>query len=267
MDLRRRFAFMAPASAPPDWHLLLIGRSALLLLLIAGWEVYARTFADAVLIAPPSAVVAALGPKIFGDPQVVAAIWATLIALAIAFALSVVVGLACGIAIGITTFGRSALMPAVLLLYAIPQAIMLPLFILGFGIGPASKIAFGFSHGVFPVLITTASAMRGVNPVILRGAVAMGATRMQIIRYIYWPHMWTSLFSAMRLAMTMTLLGVFLAELFVSTAGIGYFTRVFTETFDPAPLFALIAVLAFIAIFLNEGLRIFQRRALRWKSG
>lgn len=262
MNLRR----LAPASVPPDWHILWVGRGVLLLLLFAGWEAYARLFADAVLIAPPSAVIAALGPKIFGDPRVVAAIWGTLIELAVAFVLSVVVGVVCGIAIGITAFGRRSLMPAVLLLYAIPQAIMLPLFVLGFGIGPASKIAFGFSHGVFPILITTASAMRGVNPIILRGAIAAGATRLQIIRYIYWPHMWTSLFSAMRLAMTMTLLGVILAELFVSTAGIGYFTRVFAETFDPAPLFALITVLAAIAIVLNEVLRIFQRRALRWKS-
>lgn len=266
MNLRRRFAFIVPASAPRERHVLWLGRVALLLLLIAGWEVYARYFADAVLIAPPSAVIAALGPQILGDPRVVAAIWATLIELAVAFVLSVAVGVACGIAIGVTAFGRKSLMPAVLLLYAIPQAIMLPLFVLGFGIGPASKIAFGFSHGVFPILITTASAMRGVNPIILRGAIATGATRTQIIRYIYWPHMWTSLFSAMRLAMTMTLLGVILAELFVSTAGIGYFTRVFTETFDPAPLFALITVLAFVAIFLNELLRLFQRRALRWKS-
>ena len=49
-----------------------------------------------------------------------------------------------------------------------------------------------------------------------------------------------SFFVGLRLAMTMTMLGVILAELYVSTAGVGYFTRVFAENYNPAPLFALV---------------------------
>ena len=45
-------------------------------------------------------------------------------------------------------------MPIVLLLYGTPQITILPLFILYFGIGPASKIAFGVSHGIFPIIVT-----------------------------------------------------------------------------------------------------------------
>jgi ABC-type nitrate/sulfonate/bicarbonate transport system permease component len=243
-----------------------LGRLGLLLLLLAAWEIYGRFYADAVLIAPPSRVVAALGPSIFGNPQVASALFSTLVALCAAFLLSVIVGILVGIAVGISDFGRRSLLPPILLLYAIPQSILLPLFILGLGIGPASKIAFGFSHGVFPILVSTISAMRGVNPLLLKAATAAGASTIQVLRYIYLPHMRTSLFSALRLAMTMTMLGVLLAELFVSVGGIGYFARVFTETFDPAPLFALISVLAIIAIALNEGLRLLQLRFSRWMA-
>jgi NitT/TauT family transport system permease protein len=66
--------------------------------------------------------------------------------------------------------------------------------------------------------------------------------------------------------MTMTLLGVILAELYVSTEGVGHFTKLFAETFDPAPLFALIGTLAAIAIGLNELVRIAERRFTRWKT-
>jgi NitT/TauT family transport system permease protein len=75
-----------------------------------------------------------------------------------------------------------------------------------------------------------------------------------------------SFFTGLRLAMTMTLLGVILAELYVSTAGVGYFTKLFAESFDPAPLFALIGTLAIMAIGLNEIVRTIERRFTRWKD-
>jgi ABC-type nitrate/sulfonate/bicarbonate transport system permease component len=252
--------------AAHDQRLIIFGRLGLLVAVLAAWEIYARIFADAVLIAPPSRVVEALGPNIFGNPQVVSALFSTLVELFAAFFLSVLVGVVAGIVVGLTDFGRRSLLPPILLLYAIPQSILLPLVVLGLGIGPVSKIAFGFSHGVFPILVSTISAMRGVNPLLLKAASATGASAVQVVRYIYWPYMRTSLFSALRLAMTMTMLGVLLAELFVSTDGIGYFTRVFTETFDPAPLFALISILAIIAIVINESLRLLQLRFSRWMA-
>jgi NitT/TauT family transport system permease protein len=75
-----------------------------------------------------------------------------------------------------------------------------------------------------------------------------------------------SVFTGLRLAMTMTLLGVILAELYVSTSGVGYYTKLFAEDFNPAPLFALIGVLAIMAIALNELVRSVERRFTRWKD-
>jgi NitT/TauT family transport system permease protein len=144
--------------------------------------------------------------------------------------------------------------------------ILLPLFTLGFGIGPAAKIAFGFSHGVFPILVNVVAGMRNVNPLYLRSAQSMGAKTSDIVRDIMFPHMATSFFTSLRLAMTMTLLGVILAELYVSMSGVGYFTKLYAEDFDPAPLFALIGTLAIMAIGLNELVRAVERRFTRWKD-
>jgi ABC-type nitrate/sulfonate/bicarbonate transport system permease component len=245
---------------------LAIARLLLLLGLLVLWELYARLFGDAALIAGPSQIVGAMGPKIFGNPKVVAAVELTLFELAVAYGLSVVCGVVIGIAIGLTEFGRRGLVPIVVMLYAVPQVVLLPLFVLMFGIGPACKIAFGFSHGIFPVIISTITGMRTVNPLFLRGARSMGASRYQTIRHVIFPNMVPAVFAGFRLAMTVTLLGVLLAELFVSTSGIGYFTQVFAETFNPAPLFALITVLTVMAVALNELVRLVEARFTRWKS-
>src|SRR5258708_2858009 len=205
-------------------------------------------------------------PKIIGDQRVRAEVGVALFELATGFALSVVVGTLLGILIGLSDLGRRSFYPLVLLLYAIPQVILLPLFMLLFGIGPAGKIAFGFSHGVFPIIVNTVAGMRNVNPLLVRGTEALGASRAEVVRYVIFPHMVTALFAGLRLAMTMTLLGVILAELFVSTAGIGPFTQLFAESFAPAPLFALIGTLALMAILANELVRLVEARFTRWKE-
>jgi ABC-type nitrate/sulfonate/bicarbonate transport system permease component len=241
-------------------------RLLLIAALIAVWEIYGRAFANSALVAPPSAVVMAWGPKIFGDERVRGAVGLALFELVTAFALSVVVGTLLGILIGLSDLGRRSFYPFVLLLYAIPQVVLLPLFMLVFGITPAGKIAFGFSHGIFPILVNTVAGMRSVNPLFVRGTEALGASRAEIVRYVILPHMVTTIFAAMRLAMTMTLLGVILAELYVSTGGIGHFTQLFAESLQPAPLFALIGTLAVMAIVLNELVRLAEARFTRWKE-
>jgi len=241
-------------------------RLLLILGVVALWEIYARAFATSSLSAAPSQVLAELWPKVLGEPRVRLAIGVTLIELIVAFGMSVVFGMLIGVLVGMTDIGRRSFYPIVLLLYGIPQAILLPLFVLVFGLGPASKIAFGFSHGVFPVIVNTIAGMRNVNPLLMRGADAMGATPFEQLRYVMFPHMVTAVFTGLRLAMTMTLLGVLLAELFVSQGGIGFFTLLYAETFNPAALIALILTLALLAIILNEAVRMVEARFSRWKE-
>jgi NitT/TauT family transport system permease protein len=239
-------------------------RLALVVALIALWEFYARFVSTSSLVAGPGDVAAAWWPKVMGDPKVRIAVGVTLIELVVAFTLSVVFGMLIGILIGLTNIGRRSLYPIVLILYGIPQAILLPLFVLSFGLGPASKIAFGFSHGIFPVVINTLAGMRNVSPLLLAGAAAMGASRADQVRYVIFPHMVTTVFAGLRLAMTLTLLGVVLAEIFVSQGGIGFFTLLYSETFNPAALMALVLTLALMAIALNELVRLVEARFSRW---
>src|SRR6185295_7293803 len=121
-----------------------------------------------------------------------------LLEVCVAYALSIAGGLALGLAIGSTDLSRRSLFPIVLLLYAIPQVVLLPLFTLGFGIGPAAKIAFGFSHGIFPVLVNVVAGMQNVNPLYVKAARAMGANSADIFRDIVFPHMVGSFFTGLR---------------------------------------------------------------------
>jgi ABC-type nitrate/sulfonate/bicarbonate transport system permease component len=242
-----------------------VARFAILAAAVIVWELWARLGGRATLVAPPSAVVWALFARILPDPAIRAAILLAFLEIVTAYAIAVAAGFFVGLAVGWTEAGRRGLYPVLLLLYAIPQVVLLPLFTLGFGIGPAAKIAFGASHGFFPVAVNVVAGMRNIDPLHLRAARAMGAGRSSIARDVILPNMAAGLFAGLRLAMAVTLLGVVLAELYVSTSGVGYYTKLFADDFDPSPLFALVGVLAAIAIALNEGVRRIERRFTRWK--
>jgi NitT/TauT family transport system permease protein len=239
-------------------------RLGVVVLLLVVWEIAARWFIDPLFISPPSRVLLSLG-TVWHTNGVPAALRLTLFELAVAFAIAVAIGLTVGLAVGLRPFARRSLMPIILLLYGLPQITILPLFILYFGIGPASKIAFGVTHGMFPIMIAIVAGVQNMKPILLVSARSMGASRWQILRWVVFPHMIPSFFAGMRLGMSGALLGVLLAELYVSTAGIGHFTTMFTENFDPTKLFGLVAMLATMAIILNEIVRRAETRFSRWR--
>jgi ABC-type nitrate/sulfonate/bicarbonate transport system permease component len=234
--------------------------------LLVVWELAARLLGDPAFVAPPSGVLLAL-PSLFGDPKVATALATAAGEMVVAFVLAVVVGAIVGVAIGITTIGRRSFFPFVLLMWGLPQVVVLPLVILMFGLGPLSRIAFGFSHGILPVIVTTVTGMRSVSPLLLASARSMGASQAHILRHIIFPTMVATVFTGLRLAMSLTLLGVVLAELFVSTNGIGNYTQIFAETFKPGKLYGLILVLAITAVVLNEIVGLVEKHFSRWKQG
>ncbi len=140
--------------------------------LFALWEIVARAWIDPTFLSPPSRVLASLG-DLFDTNGIPAALRITFWELAVAFAISVVIGLAVGLAVGLSRFSNRSLMPIILLLYGTPQITILPLFNLYFGIGPPSKIAFGVSHGIFPIIVTIVAGVQNIKPILMTAAHSM----------------------------------------------------------------------------------------------
>jgi ABC-type nitrate/sulfonate/bicarbonate transport system permease component len=243
-----------------------LARLGVIAALFGIWEIAARFYVDKMFLSPPSSVFTSLH-TVFLTNGVPAALRITFFELFVAFVLSIAIGVAVGLTVGLNRFSHRSFMPIILLLYGTPQITILPLFILYFGIGPASKIAFGVTHGMFPIMVTVIAGVQNIKPILLTSAKSMGASRWHVFRWVIFPHMIPSFFTGMRLAMTGVLLGVLLAELYVSTAGIGYFTTLFTQNFDPTKLLGLISMLAAMAIGLNELVRRAEVRFSRWRSG
>jgi len=237
-----------------------------LIAILALWEAGARIYNDPLFMSPPSQIVRAMA-MILSDAGILRALGQAFVEIVVAFALSTGLGLALGLVIGLNRYAYHLFFKLILVLYGIPKVTIFPLILLAFGIGAGTKIAFGFAHGVFPVLVAVVAGLQDQDESLIRAAAAMGAKRRHYFRWVILPHLAPSLFTGTRLGMAGVLLGVILAELYVSVLGIGYYTTQFSQNFEPAKLFALVGVLAAMSIFLNEALRRIELHYSRWRTG
>jgi NitT/TauT family transport system permease protein len=239
-----------------------LSRLLVVLFFLVVWEFAAKNWVDPMFISPPSKVFGNLG-NLLARPGFVPALKSLILELVIAFVISVAIGLSLGLLIGLRRTTHTLAMPIVLLLYGTPQITILPIVMLVAGVGFASKVVFGVTHGFFPVLLTVCSSLQGVKPIYHRAALTMGASPWLKFRYILLPFMLPSLISSLKLAMVASMLGVLLAELFASTQGIGFFTHQFTETFDATSLFGLVSLAVVIAVGFNSILSMIELRFLK----
>src|SRR5882724_5422987 len=139
-------------------------RLGVILLLFIAWEIAARFFVDKIFLSPPSIVFTSLH-TVFETNGVPRALQISAWEITVAFGMSVAIGLVVGLSVGLHRFSHRSFMPILLLLYGTPQITILPLFILYFGIDPASKIAFGVSHGIFPIIVTVVAGVQNIKQI------------------------------------------------------------------------------------------------------
>jgi NitT/TauT family transport system permease protein len=242
------------------WH-----RALLVLALLALWEAATRAhWLDPDFFSPPTKVAHALVG--LATPPVLAAARVTALEVAAAFTLASLVGLGVGLAVGLSPFAYRTFRPIVLLLFSVPKMVMLPLFILFFGIGLTSKAVFAFSLGVFPILLNVIAGTRTVDRTLLTAAYCMGASRLALFGKVVLPAALPSVITGLRVGMTQTVLGVLLAELYAANSGLGYYVELYSQGFRPAQLFALFFAVAALSIVVNELLRAIEHRAGRWRE-
>ncbi len=160
-------------------------------------------------------------------------------------------GLLAGIAIGANRFIARAYESFVYYLGPTPKIIFFPIMIMWFGVGSGSKIAMGALSCFFPVAVSAAGGMRGIDKVIIRVGRSFRATPWQMTTRIYLPAMREPIVNGMRLGLGVAIIGTLLAETKLSNSGLGYLIIQAYAVFDMPRMYALLSVLFVLAIGVN----------------
>ena len=187
----------------------------------------------------------------------------TLKELLIAFAIATSLGVTLGYLIARSPYTIKVFEPLFAGIYSIPIILFLPLYVLFFGLGPASKIALGATIGFFPIVLNTISGFGYVDRTLVTAARAMGANDLQMFRYVLLPAALPVVLAGLRMGFTVALLSVIGSETIASLAGLGHRIVDLAENMDMARMFAYIVFVVAIAALLNTLVSFMERRG-RW---
>jgi ABC-type nitrate/sulfonate/bicarbonate transport system permease component len=240
-------------------------RAAILGASLGAWELGARA-ANPLLYVPPSAVVPALGRLLALEsyPDLPSSLLLTLREIALAYALAIAAGVGVGAALGLNRLVGRAYGPIVAALYAVPAVVWYPSLMLFFGLDAASKIAFGFLLGFFPITLAVLAGIRQVNPHLLAVARAFGARPTVVFVKVMIPAMLFTLVGGLRTGLALTVIGVIVGEILGSRAGMGTLINHAYGLFRTSDYVALVCVTLVLIVGSDAVASAVERRARRW---
>ena len=175
-------------------------------------------------------------------------------------------GVVVGLILGWSRFLERVMTPFFTIFNAMPRVALAPMFILWFGIGELSKVVLAFSLVFFIVVINTEAGVRSIDPDLTVMARVMGATERQRFIKVVLPGALPAIFAGLRLGVVYSLLGVVVGEMIAAKWGLGQQAIEYSNNYEPAGVFGVLAVLASIAICLNEIMVRTERHLGRWKD-
>lgn len=233
--------------------------------LLAAWEVAARVM-NPLLYVPPSAVVPALVRLLTLEsyPELVPSLLLTLREILVAYAMAILAGVGVGAVLGLNrTVGR-IYAPIVGALYAVPAVVWYPSLMLFFGLDAASKIAFGFLLGFFPITLAVLAGIRQVSPHMIAVARAFGARPAVVFVKVMLPAMMFTLVGGLRTGLALTVIGVIVGEILGSKSGMGALINHAYGLFRTSDYVALVCVTLVLIIGSDALASLVERRAQRW---
>lgn len=246
-------------------NLLQVARIALILLILAAWQLASGWLIGTFWISKPSAVLTVLWHWI-----VTGSLWpnlgATLIETVLGFVIGSIGGIAAGILLGRLRFLGEVTGPLLTMLYSVPRIALAPLFVLWFGIGLQPKVVLSAFIVFFLTLRATIQGVESVPSGLVDTMKVMGASRRDILQKVVLPAAVGSIFVGLRLSIPYALVGAVVGEFVASSQGLGNLMNSAAGLFDTKALFAAMIVLMIIGLVLDRLTAWLEGRLSRWKT-
>ena len=193
--------------------------------------------------------------------------WAVLVSLnrvVQGFVYGALVGIVLGLLGGAIGWIEDVLDPWVAAVYPIPKSALFPLFLLWFGLGDPSKIITIAVGVLFLVLVNTMTGVKSINPLLLKAAVDLGASRFQVFVRVILPGSLPNIFTGLRLGAGMALILVFITEIEATKAGLGFLLWESFQLLETKDVFAGVVTFGILGVATTWLLQWIERVACPW---
>jgi NitT/TauT family transport system permease protein len=213
------------------------------------------------ILPPPTAVVGQISEHFsFLMKHALPTTLETLLAFGISIPLGIVLG---GLMTCSTTLNR-AFFPNIVFFQLIPKIALAPMFVVWLGIGLPSRVVFSVFISFFPILIATATGLQAVNRDMLRLCHSLDASEWQVLVHVRFPTALPHIFTGMKVAVTLAIIGIVVGEFIAAQAGLGYLI-LFAASRQQADLgLACITVLCTVGLLLYGAVALGERAMMRF---
>lgn len=228
------------------------------------WEYLPGWLGVPQFVLPPLSQVGAEAGRIWEGERLLWHAGITAAEVVIGFVLGSLLGAVIGYALGISPRVEAILSPYLLALQIAPKVAFAPLFVMWLGYTIYPKILVAVLIVFFPVLINVLSAMRAMDADLINLARSFSATRFQVFRMVEFPTTLPPLFSGLRIASTLAVIGVVVGELVGGNMGLGYLLVFFEGQGNTSGVFVVIGALTVIGILAYYAVVLAEQRVLHY---
>ena len=238
---------------------------AVFIILIAALEAGARWGLISELTLPRPSAVLQTFIELYNSGLFRAHMGPSLSRLAIGSLLGVGAGVAVGMMIGLFSHVRAGLLPLIAALFPVPKIALLPLFVIWFGIGEASKYALIAFGAFMPMVVATYGAVDNVDRTLVRMGQSFGLSWWSIVRKIVLPGALPGMFSGLRISLAIAIILLVAAEMIGAEHGIGAYILEAGSLYDLERLFTGVVILSILGVIISAIVDFAERRLLKWR--
>ena len=180
--------------------------------------------------------------------------------------LSVATAVPAGLAIGGSTRLNRIFSPVIYLLYPIPKVVFVPIVLLFLGIGDVAKIVVIFLILFFQIVVLVRDQAAGLAPQLLQSLRSLGAGRRALFRFVYLPASLPAILTALRQSIGTAVAVLYIAELFATRRGLGYYIYYNGSTLlDYPAMYAGVLAMSLLGLGLYFTVDWMEKRLCPWK--
>lgn len=240
-------------------------RSVAIVALLLAWELAPRFGLVDRTFLPPFSEVADAWWGLVANGQLADNAQASLVRSFSGFGIAVAVSVPLGLLIGWYRPVADLLNPLLQVFLNTAALALLPVFVLLLGIGETSKISIVVYACAWPILFNTISAVRTVDPTLLRLAKSMDLSAPRLFQKVILPASVPTIFTGIRLAGAVSIVVLVAAEMIGAKAGLGYLINASQYNFAIPQMYAGIVTISVIGVAFNQLLVSVEKRLSSWR--
>jgi len=180
--------------------------------------------------------------------------------------ISVIFGLLLAVAMDYSKKLENAFYPVIVASQTIPTTAIAPLFVLWFGYSIWSKVLVTILMTFFPITIAVFDGLKSTSREMEELLITYGADKKDIFFKLKVPQTLPSFFSALKMAVPLSIIGAAIAEWLGAQSGLGYFSKRMMTQLDGAGVFAPIVLLSAVAILIVAFINVLEKKLLKWRK-